>query len=160
MIFPLTAAPLVIARRYGFASWAGLRRDVAMVIQPVTSPRELARAFEPIGARRAPGLEQDRYFLQLARRFGPDRPLMLAAELEGQIIGAGFAFRRDSQPCGAVTLRDVAVLPLHDGSGRRRRLVRTIEEAAARHVSGLMSKALPRPRGRTPRQPRRVRPLP
>jgi hypothetical protein len=36
-----------------FASWAGLRRDVAMVIQPVTSPRELARAFEPIGARRA-----------------------------------------------------------------------------------------------------------
>jgi hypothetical protein len=53
VIFPLTAAQLVIARRYGFASWAGLRRDVAMVIQPVTSPREPARAFEPIGARRA-----------------------------------------------------------------------------------------------------------
>ncbi len=160
---------------------------IAAVIRPVTSPRELARAFELIGARRAPALEQDRYFLQLARRFPEDRPLMLAAELDGQIIGAAFAFRRSSQPGGAVTLRDVAVLPPHDGTGLQRRLVRTIEAAAARlgagainlggatgaerefylsmgyhgrHDGGLMSKAPPRPRGQAASQPRRVLPLP
>ena len=43
----------------------------------------------------------------VARRFPEDRPLMLVAELDGQIIGAGFAFRRCSQPGGAVTLRNV-----------------------------------------------------
>src|SRR5206468_8937657 len=89
-------------------------------------------AFELIGARRVPALEQDRYFLQVARRFGEDRSLMLVAELGGQIIGAGFAFRRCSQPGGAVTLRDVAVLPPHDGTGLQRRLIRTIERAAMR----------------------------
>lgn len=31
--FPLTAAPLVIARQYGIGSWAPLRRNVAAVIQ-------------------------------------------------------------------------------------------------------------------------------
>jgi len=91
--FPLTAAQLIIARQYGFASWARLRQSIAVVIRPVASPQELARAFELIGARRAPALEQDRYFLQLARRFPDDRPLMLVAELDGQMIGAGFAFR-------------------------------------------------------------------
>jgi predicted N-acetyltransferase YhbS len=98
----------------------------------VTSPRELARALELIGARRAPALEQDRYFLQLACRFCEHRPLMLAAELNGEMIGAGFAFRRSSQPCAGVTLRDVAVLPPHDGGGLDRRLVRMIEQAAVR----------------------------
>ena len=48
------------------------------MIRPVGSPGELARAFELIGGRRAPALEQDRYFLQVARRFPEDRPLMLA----------------------------------------------------------------------------------
>jgi predicted N-acetyltransferase YhbS len=185
--FPLTAAQLIIARQYGFASWARLRQSVAVVIRPVASPRELARAFELIGARRAPALEQDRYFLQLACRFPEDRPLMLAAELDGQIIGAAFAFRRSLQPGRAVTLRDVAVLPPHDATGLQRRLVRTIEAAAARlgagainlggatgaerefylsmgyrgrHDGGLMSKAPPRPRGRAASQPRRVLALP
>ncbi len=185
--FSLADAQLVIARQYGFASWARLRRNVAVVIRPVTSPGELARAFELIGARRAAALEQDRYFLQVARRFPEDRPLMLAAELDGEIIGAGFAFRRCSQPGEAVTLRNVAMLPPHDGIGLERRLVRTIEQAAmrlragaivlggptgaerefylsmgyrGRHAGGLMSKALPRPRGRATRQPRPVRPLP
>jgi hypothetical protein len=65
----LTAAQLVIARQYGYTSWARLRRDVAVVIRPLTSPRELARAFELIGARRAPALGQDRYFLHPARRW-------------------------------------------------------------------------------------------
>jgi GNAT superfamily N-acetyltransferase len=130
--FPLTAAQLVVARQYGFASWARLRRSVAVVIRPVTSPRELARAFELIGARRAPALEQDRYFLQLARRFPDDRPLMLAAELDGQIIGAGLAFRKGSSPeCRTATLRNVAVLPPHNGIGLERRLIRRIEEGAA-----------------------------
>jgi len=185
--FALTAAQLVIARQYGFGSWARLRRHVAVVIRPAGSPGELARVFELIGARRAPVLEQDRYFLQVARRFGEDRPLMLVAELGGQIIGAGFAFRRCSQPGGAVTLRNVALLPPHDGIGLQRRLIRAIEQAAVRlgaegvilggpagaerefylsmgyrgrHVGGLMRKALPRPRGRAARQSRQVRPLP
>jgi hypothetical protein len=43
----------------------------------------------------------------VARRFPEDQPLMLVAELDGQVIGAGFAFRRCSQPGEAVTLRDV-----------------------------------------------------
>jgi hypothetical protein len=108
--FPLTAAQLVIARQYGFGSWARLGRGVAVVIRPVGSPGELARAFELIGARRAPALEQDRYFLQVARRFPEDRPLMLVAELDGQIIGAGFAFRKGSSPkCRTATLRNCAV---------------------------------------------------
>lgn len=68
------------------------------MIRPLTSPGELARAFELIGARRAAALEQDRYFLQLAHRFPEDQPLMLAAELDGQIIGAGFALRKASAP--------------------------------------------------------------
>jgi predicted N-acetyltransferase YhbS len=81
----------------------------------------------------------------------------------------------------------VAVLPPHDGIGLQRRLIRMIEQAAVRlgaegvilggpagaerefylsmgyrgrHAGGLMRKALPRPCGRTARQPRRVRPLP
>jgi predicted N-acetyltransferase YhbS len=130
--FPLTAAQLVVARQYGFASWARLRRNIAVVIRPVSSPRELARVFELIGARRAPALEQDRYFLQVARRFPDDRPLMLVAELDGQIIGAGFAFRQGSSPeCRTAALRNVAVLPPHDGIGLERRLIRRIEEGAA-----------------------------
>lgn len=184
--FPLAAAQLVIARQYGIGSWAALRRNVAAVIRPVASPRELARAFELIGARRAPALEQDRYFLQVARRFPEDQPLMLVAELDGQVIGAGFAFRRCSQPGEAVTLRDVGVLAPHDGIGLQRRLIRTLEQAArrlgaervilggpagterelylsmgyrGRRDGGLMTKALPRLRGRGP-QPSRARPLP
>jgi GNAT superfamily N-acetyltransferase len=130
--FSLADAQLVVARRYGLASWAGLRRSVAVVIRPVASPRELARAFELIGARRAPVLEQDRYFLQLARRFPGDRPLMLVAELDGQLIGAGFAFRGDSSPaCRTATLRNVAVRPPYRGLGLERRLIQRIEEGAA-----------------------------
>lgn len=84
-------------------------------------------------------------------------------------------------------LRNVAVLPPHGGIGLERRLIRTIEQGAVRlgaegvilggptgterefylsmgyrgrHAGGLMRKALPRPRGRPVRQPRRVLPLP
>jgi len=170
--FALADAQLVIARQYGFASWARLRRNIAVVIRPVASPRELALAFELIGARRAPALEQDRYFLQLARRFPADRPLMLAAELDGQLIGAGFAFRMDSSPaCRTATLRNVAVQPRYRGLGLERRLIQRIEEGAAslgssgiilggprgaerqlfvsmgyhgRHEGGFMGKQLPR----------------
>jgi GNAT superfamily N-acetyltransferase len=130
--FPLTAAQLIIARQYGFASWARLRQSIAVVIRPVASPRELARAFELTGARRAPALAQDRYFLQLARRFPDDRPLLLAAELDGQLIGAGFAFRTDSAPaCKTATLRNVAVRAPYCGLGVERRLIQRIEQAAA-----------------------------
>jgi GNAT superfamily N-acetyltransferase len=130
--FSLADSQLVIARQYGFASWARLRRSISVVIRPVASPRELARAFELIGARRAPALEQDRYFLQLARRFPADRPLLLIAELDGQIIGAGFAFRTDSSPaCKTATLRNVAVQPPYRGLGLERRLIRRIEDGAA-----------------------------
>lgn len=144
--FPLTAAQLIIARQYGFASWARLRRGIAVVLRPAASPRELARAFELIGARRAPALEQDRYFLQLARRFPDDWPLMLVAELDGQIIGAGFAFRKDSSPaCKTATLRNVAVRPPYRGLGLERRLIRRIEDSAA--SLGLTAIILGGPRG-------------
>lgn len=184
--FPLSAAQLVIARQYGFASWNRLRQHAEVIIRPVASPRELARAFELIGARTAPTLAQDRRFLDLARRFGDDRPLLLVAELRGQIIGAGFAFRRHGPGDQGATLRNVTVLPPHQGKGIERRLVEKIEQAAAslgvsgislggatgderefylamgysgRHAGGLMSKQLPRrPR---PRQPAAgSRPLP
>jgi GNAT superfamily N-acetyltransferase len=103
-----------------------------VVTRPVASPRELARAFELTGARRAPALEQDRYFLQLARRFPADRPLMLAAELDGQLIGAGFAFRTGPAPaCTTATLRNVAVQPPYRGLGLERRLIQWIEQGAA-----------------------------
>jgi GNAT superfamily N-acetyltransferase len=138
--FSLADAQLVIARQYGLASWARLRWSVAVVIRPVASPRELARAFELIGARRAPALGQDRYFLQLARRFPDDRPLVLVAELDGQLIGAGFAFRTDSSPaCRTATLRNVAVQPPYRGLGLERRLIQRIEQAAARlGVTGII----------------------
>ena len=96
---------------------------------------------------------------------------MLVAELDGQIIGAGFAFREGSSPeCRTATLRNVAVLPPHDGAGLERRLIRRIEDGAAslgvtainlggprgaerqfflsmgyrgRHEGGLMGKQLP-----------------
>jgi GNAT superfamily N-acetyltransferase len=130
--FSLADAQLVIAREYGLASWARLRRSIEVVIRPVASPRELARAFELIGARRAPALEQDRYFLQLARRFPGDRPLMLVAELDGQLVGAGFAFRKDSSPaCRTATLRNVAVRPSYRELGLERRLIQRIEQGAA-----------------------------
>jgi hypothetical protein len=54
--------------------------------------------FELIGARRAPALEPDRYFPQLARRFPDGRALTLVAEADGQPIGAGFDFRKGSSP--------------------------------------------------------------
>ena len=138
--FALADAQLVIARQYGFPSWSRLRRSTEVVIRPVASPRELARAFELIGARRAPALEQDRYFLQLARRFPGDRPLMLVAELDGRLIGAGFAFRKDSSPaCRTATLRNVAVQPPYRGLGLERRLIQRIEEGAASlGITGIM----------------------
>ena len=107
----------------------------------------------------------------MARRFPEDRPLLLVAELDGQIIGAGFAFRKGSAPeCRTATLRNVAVLPPHDDVGLERRPIRQIEDGAAslgvtgivlggprgaerqfflsmgyrgRHESGLMGKQLP-----------------
>jgi GNAT superfamily N-acetyltransferase len=138
--FSLADAQLVIARQYGFASWARLRCSVAVVIRPVASPRELAWAFELIGARRAPTLEQDRYFLQVARRFPEDGQIMLVAELDGQVIGAGFAFRTASSPaCRTATLRNVAVLSAYRGLGLERRLIQRIEQAAARlGVTGII----------------------
>ena len=184
--FPLTAAQLVIARQYGFASWNRLRQHAEVVIRPVTSPRELARAFELVGARTTPALAQDRYFLDLARRFRDDRPLLLVAELHGQIIGAAFAFRSGGPGDPAATLRNVAVLPPHHGHGTERRLLEAIEHAAAslgvisvylggatgderdfyiamgyrgRHPGGLMTKPLPHPP--RPRRPAAgARPLP
>ncbi len=182
--FPLAAAQLVIARQYGFASWNRLRQHAEVVIRPVASPRELARAFELIGARTAPALAQDRRFLDLARRIRDDRPLLLVAELHGQIVGAAFAFRRHGPEDQGATLRNVTVLPPHHGKGIERRLVEKIEQAAAslgvsginlggatgderdfylamgysgRHAGGLMSKQLPHP----PRPPSPgSRPLP
>ena len=172
--FPLTAAQLVIARQYGFASWNRLRQYADVVIRPVASPSELGRAFELVGARTAPALAQDRYFLDLARRFRDDRPLLLVAELHGQIIGAAFAFRRGGPGDSEATLRNVTILPPRNGQGIEQRLVKAIEQAAAslgvislylggatgderdfyltlgyrgRRVGGLMSKQLPRPRG-------------
>jgi N-acetylglutamate synthase-like GNAT family acetyltransferase len=96
---------------------------------------------------------------------------MLVAELDRHIIGAGFAFRNGSAPqCRTATLRNVAVLPAHDGVGLERRLIRRIEDGATslgvtriilggprgterqfflsmgyhgRHEGGLMSKQLP-----------------
>jgi GNAT superfamily N-acetyltransferase len=184
--FPLTAAQLVIARQYGFASWTRLRQHAEVIIRPVASPRELARAFELTGARSAPALAQDRRFLDPARRFHDDRPLLLVAELHGQIIGAAFAFRRHGPADQGATLRNVTVLPPHHGKGIERRLVEAIEQAAAslgvisvnlagatgderdfyvamgyrgRHAGGLMSKQLPRPP--RPRRPSAgPRPLP
>ena len=126
----LADAQLVTARQHGFASWARLRLSVAVVIHPVTSPRELARAFALTGARRAPALEQDRYFLQLARRFPADGPMMLVAELHGEAIGAGFAFRKGPDSMTA-TLRNVAVRPPYQGLGLERRLIQRIEQGAA-----------------------------
>jgi GNAT superfamily N-acetyltransferase len=170
--FPLSAAQLVIARQYGLASWTRLRQYAEVVIRPVASPPELARAFELIGARTAPTLGQDRRFLDLARRFRDDWPLLLVAELHGQIIGAAFAFRRHGTGDQGVTLRNVTVLPPQHGNSIERRLVEKIEQAAAslgvsainlggaagderefylamgysgRHAGGLMSKQLPRP---------------
>jgi GNAT superfamily N-acetyltransferase len=184
--FPLTAAQLVIARQYGFASWARLRRHAEVVIRPVASTRELARAFELTGARSAPVLTQDSRFLDLARRFHDDRPLLLVAEAHDQIIGAAFAFRRGGPTDPDATLRNVAVLPSHQGQGVERRLVQAIEYAAAtlgvisiylggatgderdfylalgyrgRRAGGLMSKPLPRP-ARQRRPSAGPRPLP
>ncbi len=184
--FPLAAAQLVIARQYGFASWNRLRQYAEVVIRPVASSRELARAFELTSARTAPALAQDRRFLDLARRFRDDRPLLLVASLHGQIIGTGFAFRRHGPGDRGATLRNVTVLPPHHGKGIEQRLVEKIEQVAAslgvnginlggatgderefylamgysgRHAGGLMSKQLPRPPG--PRRPSAdSRPLP
>jgi GNAT superfamily N-acetyltransferase len=116
---------------------------------------------------------QDQRFLDLARRFHDDWPLLLVAELHGQIIGVAFAFRRHGPGDPAATLRNVAVLPAYQDQGIERRLVEAIEQAAAsvgvislhlggatgderdfylalgyhgRHAGGLMSKELPRPR--------------
>jgi hypothetical protein len=104
---------------------------------------------------------------------------MLVAELHGEAIGAGLAFRKDSSPgCRTATLRNVAVLPPYGGLGLERRLIRRIEDGAAslgvtgiilggpsgaerqffldmgyrgRHEGGLMSKQLPAtPRHRDP----------
>jgi GNAT superfamily N-acetyltransferase len=167
--FSRADAQLVIARQYGYPSWARLRQGIEVVIRPVSSPRELARAFELTGARRAPALEQDRYFLQLARRLPDDPQIMLVAELNGQIIGAGFAFRKEPA-CKTATLRNVAVRQPYRGLGLERRLIQRIEDGAAslgvtgiilggprgterqfflgmgyrgRHEGGFMSKPLP-----------------
>jgi len=132
--FPLTVAQLVIARQYGFASWARLREHARVVIRPVTSRRELARAFELIGARRAPTLEQDRYFLQLARRFGEDRTLML-----GSVAGDR---SRQRHPSRTRHVEDHATLA-ERGAARSLRMPRRPAQAMP-GPTGLPRAAIPR----------------
>jgi GNAT superfamily N-acetyltransferase len=81
-----------------------------------------------------------RYFPELARRFPGGRSLLLVAELDGQVIDAGFAFRKDSSPaCPSATLRNVAVQPPHRGLGLERRLIQRIEGGAASlGITGIM----------------------
>ena len=101
----LSAAQLALAREYGYPSWARLiaaaearRRDsTRYAIRQVTSPEELVRAFDFIGALATPAVtHEDRRFQELARRFAEDRPLMLVVEDRGRIVGGMLACRRGS----------------------------------------------------------------
>lgn len=179
----LADAQLVVARRYGVASWPRLRRQAGIIVRPVASTAELARVFEAVGARTAPTVSQDSRFLDLARRFDADQPLMVVAEAAGELVGAAFAFRRSQAPGAGVTLRKVVALRPADGADLRHRLVQAIEDAAValdagainlagvagverdlylslgyhgRHDGGLLSKALPPRRRRLALNPSRL----
>ena len=130
--FTRADAQLVVARQYGFASWTRLRRHVDAVVRPIDSLAELARVFDVVGAQSVPPISHtDRRYADQERRFPDDRPMMLLAADRGQIVGGGFAFRRDSSPsCSVATLRNLAVRPAYQGLGLERRLVEGIERGA------------------------------
>jgi GNAT superfamily N-acetyltransferase len=171
--FSRADAQLVVARRYGFASWNRLRQHVDVIIRPISSLAELAAVFDVVGAQAVPPITcADRRHADQERRFPDDRAMMLVAEYHGQIIGGGFAFRRGSSPsCRTATLRNVAVQPVHHGQQLERRLIEKIEQGAislgvggiilggprgaerefflsmgyrGRHEGGFMGKELPR----------------
>jgi hypothetical protein len=69
---------------------------MSVLIRPVASLDELARAFDAIGAQLPQRLTSaDRRFSDLARRFSEDRSLMLIATEGDRVLGGALAFRRD-----------------------------------------------------------------
>jgi hypothetical protein len=75
------------------------------VIRPVASLQELTQVFDLVGAQLPRRLtRRDRRFTDLARHFPADRSLMLVAEDQGRIAGAGLPDR----PCRAGLRRDPA----------------------------------------------------
>lgn len=133
----LADAQLVVARRYGLASWPTLRRHVEVAVRPVRSRPELAAAFDLAGAQLAPPITSaDRRFAALDGRYPQDGPLMLVAEHRGQLVGAALAFRQgDWEACG-VTLRIIGLTPEYRRIGLGRRLVGLVEEGAVELRAG------------------------
>jgi predicted N-acetyltransferase YhbS len=92
-------------------------------IRRVASIRELEEAFDLLGAQFTPPFtSRDRTFDDLLRHYPEDRPLMLVAEQEGQVVGGVMGF------CS--TLRIIALLPEARGKGLGRRLLQTYEVGA------------------------------
>ncbi|MFD2081785.1 Acetyltransferase (GNAT) family protein [Actinopolymorpha cephalotaxi] len=103
-------------------------------IRPVESEQELIEAFDVLGAQfPKPFTHEDRRFTDLARRFPQDRSLMLVVEDGGLLVGGALAFRGgEAGPGCDVTLRTIALVAEHRGSGLGRRLVECIEQEATR----------------------------
>ncbi|HEY3186851.1 MAG TPA: GNAT family N-acetyltransferase [Solirubrobacteraceae bacterium] len=103
--------------------------DSAVLVRPVTSPEELAAAFDAAGAQLTPPLTRaDRRCRELLARIPEDRSLMLVAEHRGRIVGAALGFRKGD----GVTLRVIGVEPSVRGQGLGRRLMAAFELAAIR----------------------------
>ncbi len=95
------------------------------VIRPVDSVDELAAVFDVMGAQFRPvRTRADRSFADLARLFPERRPVMLLAEDQGTIVGGAHIGPRETL--------SIALKPQARGQGLGRRLVETLEEAAAR----------------------------
>src|SRR5262249_41642441 len=89
---------------------------------------ELDSVFDVVGSLSDPAITHtDRRCADQRRRFPDDRAIMLVAEYHERIVGGAFAFRRDPS---TATLRNMGVLPAHQGQQLERRLVQKIEQGA------------------------------
>lgn len=99
-------------------------------IRPVRDRSELDSLFDLLGSEFPEPLGHgDARSGDLAAHLDDDRPLMVAAHVDGHVAGGALAFRGDN---GSVTLRMIAVIEAFRQRGVGRRLVERVETEARR----------------------------
>jgi len=106
------------------------RGATVIEVRAVRDLADLKAAFDLAGAQLPEPVDSgDHCIGDLVERFPADRPLMVVATADGNMVGGAFAFRNDN---GAVTLRIVGVIPEFRHRGIGRRLVERVEAEARR----------------------------
>jgi DNA-binding transcriptional MerR regulator/predicted GNAT family acetyltransferase len=99
-------------------------------VRAVRDVADLRAVFDLAGAQLPEPVDSGEHRIgDLAERFPADQPLMVAATVDGNVVGGALAFRNDN---GTVTLRIIGVIPAFRHRGIGRRLVERVEAEARR----------------------------